>query len=252
MVRSVSNNLIEVPGTHTRVRRSGRAFALRFLRCHWLLEPLVLLAFLLVLVSGAIAADLPDPAPSEFDPILPQGAIWAGPYLGVEAGVSQTVTDIDSGGRKKDISRVDAAFGLFGGYNWEVSRFVLGVEGSATYLGAREKGRHPTLGSVDTGSKWSASLKARAGVPIQNVMPYLSLGIAATDHSLKANGKEHSSVNIGPVLGGGVEVAIRDSWRVRADYSLTGIVDTRDSYNGTRAKRTAGNHRLMIGLSRSF
>ncbi len=220
------------------------------LRSHWLLEPLVLLAVLGVLVVGASAADLDTYG----EPVYasdPQ-SLWAGPYLGLEAGISQTVTDVKSGGRSKDFSRVDAAFGVFGGYNWEVSRFVLGVEGSATYLGNLEKGRHPTLGAVETGSKWSVGAKARVGLPINTFMPYLSAGIVAADHTLKANGKENYSVSINPVVGAGLEVAVTDAWHVRADYSLQGIVNDKAKYGGTNAERTAGNHRLMIGLSRSF
>ena len=83
-------------------------------------------------------------------------------------------------------------------------------------------------------------------------MPYLSLGLAATEHSLKANGTEETSLSLGPVLGGGLEVAVQDNWRLRADYTLTGIIDDTSKFGGTDVKRTSGNHRLMIGLSRSF
>jgi len=223
----------------------------RVLRSHWVLEPLVLCAVLFVLISGAWAADL-EPYQEPVFQSPASHSLWAGPYLGFETGISQTVTDVKSGGRTKDLSRVDAAFGLFGGYNWEVSRFVLGLEAGATYLGGREKGRHPTLGSIEAGAKWTANAKARVGLPINNFMPYLSLGLAATEHSLKANGTEKNSVSIGPVLGGGLEVAVTQDWHIRADYSLTGIIDDRARYGGASVKRTSGNHRLMIGLSRSF
>ncbi len=251
MVSSFANYVFRAPPAIGRGRSRQRPGVIRrVLRSHWLLEPLVLCAVLGVLVVGASAADL-----ETFDaPVYSQvpQSLWAGPYLGFEAGVSQTVTDVKSGGRSKDFSRVDAAFGLFGGYNWEVSRFVLGVEGGAAYLGGREKGNHPTLGTIETGSKWTINAKARIGVPVNNVMPYLSLGIAATEHSLKANGTERNSVSVGPVIGGGVEVAVTDAWHLRADYSMTGILDEKAGYGGAKVDRTAGNHRLMIGLSRSF
>lgn len=232
--------------------RSGRAKVLRRLRCHWLLEPAILCAILAVLVSGAQAADLGDYQEPGFEPPAAPSSIWTGPYLGFETGASQTVTDVTAGGKSKDLSRVDAAFGLFGGYNWQVSRIVLGVEGGATYLGGREKGTHPTLGTVETGAKWTASAKARAGIPLGNFMPYLSAGLAATEHSLKANGKERTSVSVGPVIGGGLEVAFRDNWRLRADYTLTGIIDDKANYGGTSVERASGNQRFMIGVSRAF
>ena len=136
-----------------------------------------------------------------------------------------------------------------GSYNWEVSRFVVGVKGSATYLGGLEKGKHSTL---ETGSKWSVGAKARVGLPINNFMPYLSVGLAAADHTLKANGTENNSLSLSPVIGDGLEVAVSDAWHVRADHTLQGIVNDKTKYGGTSAERTAANHRLMIGVSRSF
>nr|WP_282449322.1 outer membrane beta-barrel protein [Roseibium sp. CAU 1639] len=252
MVSSFANYDFPARGQSGGLSRSvRRGIVRRILRSHWVLEPLVLCAVLLVLLSGAFAADLDTYQEPVFQSPAPH-SLWAGPYLGLETGVSQTVTDVKSGGRKKDFSRVDAAFGLFGGYNWEVSRFVLGVEGGAAYLGSREKGKHPTLGIVETGAKWTVNAKTRVGLPINNFMPYLSLGIAATEHSLKANGKEKNSVSIGPVFGGGLEVAVSDDWHVRADYSVTGILDETSLYGGSKVNRTSANHRLMIGLSRSF
>lgn len=252
MVSSFANYEISAASrSGTKVGRPRRGMLRRILRSHWLLEPLVLCAVLLVLLSGAYAADLDTYQEPTFQSPAPH-SLWAGPYLGFETGISQTATEVKSGGRKKDLSRVDAAFGLFGGYNWEVSRVVLGLEGGAAYLGGREKGRHPTLGTVETGAKWTVNAKARVGLPINNFMPYLSLGIAATEHSLKANGTERNSVSIGPVFGGGLEVAVSEDWHVRADYSVTGIIDDKARYGGSRVERTSANHRLMIGLSRSF
>ncbi|MBO6894727.1 MAG: outer membrane beta-barrel protein [Roseibium sp.] len=253
MVSPFANYDISFP---PRLRRAGMRHGdnplLRRLRRRWFLEPLVLCTVLGMLVTGARAADPGSFEEPVFEPVAAPQSLWAGPYLGFETGISQTATEVTVGGRKDDASRVDAAFGLFGGYNWEVSRFVLGVEAGAAYLGGREKGRHPTLGNYETGAKWTVNAKARAGLPINNFMPYLSVGIAATEHSLKANNKEHSSVSIGPVLGGGLEVAVTDEWRIRADYSLTGIIDSKDRYAGVSARRNSANHRLMIGISRAF
>lgn len=108
------------------------------------------------------------------------------------------------------------------------------------------------LGTVETGSKWSVGAKARVGFPISNFMPFLSVGLVAVDHTLKADGTEMNSVSLSPVIGGGLEVAVTNAWHVRADYSLQGIFDDKAKYGGTSAKRTAASHRLKIGVSRSF
>ena len=247
-----NSDFFRLPMSNGAVPQVRRASGMRCANRSWLIKPLVLSAVLLGLVSGAKAADPVNYDEPVYDPISESPSLWAGSYVGLQTGFSQTGTTVKPGGSKKDVSRVDAAFGLFGGYNWEVSRFVLGVEGSVNYLGGYKKAQHPTLGSIKTGSRWAVDAKLRAGLPFNNVMPYLSLGVAMTEHSLKANGKTNSSIGLNPVFGGGLEVAVTDKWRVRADYSLSGVANGKDWYNGTRVKREAANHRLMIGVSRSF
>ncbi|WP_299480989.1 outer membrane beta-barrel protein [uncultured Roseibium sp.] len=220
--------------------------------CYWLWRPAILCTVLGVLMSGAYGADLNSSEQPTMGIFASGHALWAGPYLGFEGGIAQTVTDVKANNRTEELSHVNAAFGLYGGYNWEVSRVVLGVEAAASYLGGTEKGDHPTLGPVEARASWTAAAKARAGLPIGNFMPYLSAGIAATEHSLTANGKEETSVSIGPVVGAGLEVALKDRWRVRADYSLTGIIDDTSRFGGADVERMSGNQRLMLGISRSF
>lgn len=221
-----------------------------FLR--WLWKPLLLCAVSAVLVTGARAADLGTGHAPIFVTAKPAKKLWSGPYLGLEGGVSNTLTEVKANGRTEELSRVDAAFGLFAGHNWQVSRFVLGVEGAATYIGGTEKGTHPTLGAISADAKWTVSAKARAGVPIGNFLPYLSAGLAVSEHGLKVGEDRQTSVFVGPVVGAGVELALKDKWRVRADYALTGIMNETSRFGSTRVRRQSGNQRLMLGLSRSF
>ncbi|MET1411093.1 outer membrane beta-barrel protein [Roseibium sp. HPY-6] len=220
--------------------------------CHWLWKPAILCTVLGILMSGAHGADLNSTEPPATGTFASGHALWAGPYLGFEGGIAQTVTDVKASNRTEELSHVNAAFGIYGGYNWEVSRVVLGVEAAASYLGGTEKGGHPTLGPIEARASWTAAAKARAGLPIGNFMPYLSAGIAATEHSLTANGNEETSVSIGPVVGAGLEVAMKEKWRVRADYTLTGIIDDTSSFGGTDVDRRSGSQRFMLGISRSF
>lgn len=229
------------------VGRSGGRFFLR-----WLWKPLLLCTVSAVLLTGARAADLGTGHAPLFVTAKPAKQLWSGPYLGLEGGISNTLTEVKANGRTEELSRVDAAFGLFAGHNWQVSRFVLGVEGAATYIGGTEKGTHPTLGAVSADAKWTVSAKARAGVPVGNFLPYLSAGVAVSEHGLKVGNDRQTSVQVGPVIGAGVEVALKDKWRVRADYSLSGVINETSRFNGTSVRRQAGNQRLMLGLSRSF
>ncbi len=218
----------------------------------WLWKPLQLCTVSAVLVTGARAADLGTGHAPLFVSAKPVQKRWSGPYLGLEGGVSNTLTEVKANNQTKELSRIDAAFGVFGGHNWQVSRFVLGLEGAATYIGGTEKGTHPTLGAVSADAKWTVSAKARAGVPLGNFLPYLSAGLAVSEHGLEVGSDRQTSIQVGPVIGAGVEVALKDRWRVRADYSLTGIINETSRFNGSSVRRQAGNQRLMLGLSRSF
>lgn len=177
---------------------------------------------------------------------------WAGTYAGAEIGPGQTVTDVKSAGRKKEIDRMDAAFGVFAGHNWQFSRLVAGVEASGTYLGGEGKADHPVLGPVRARAAWTASVKGRVGMPFGRVMPYLSAGLALSGHELKARGQSKTSTGLGLVLGAGSEYAASQHLRLRADYSLTGVMDAKDTYGGTSASRMSGNHRLMFGAAYVF
>lgn len=219
----------------------------------WLVKPLILCGVLAVLIGSARAADLDDFSSTELSGTFQPASIWAGPYAGAELGLSQTGTEAKAAGQKADFDRTDAAFGLFAGYNWQVSRVVLGVEAGGAYLGGQGKGNLPGVGNVKAGSQWAATLRGRAGVPIGNFMPYLSAGLSATQYSFEANGKKDTEVSLGPVVGVGVEMALLQNWRLRADYSLTGILgENKRSYNGTTIERSAGNHRLMLGVAYGF
>ncbi|GGB50411.1 outer membrane protein [Roseibium aquae] len=213
----------------------------------------MLCAVLTALVGSARAADLGEFSSAQGPEGFQPGSIWAGSYAGFEAGLSQSGTEAEAGSAKTDFDRTDAAFGAFAGYNWEVSRFVLGVEAGGAYLGGQGKGTLSGVGAIKGGSQWTASLRGRAGVPIGNFMPYLSAGLAATEYTFEANGRKKSEVQFGPMLGAGLEVAAHDKWRVRADYALTGVLgEDKENFNGTTIKRSAGNHRLMLGISRAF
>lgn len=234
-----------------RARPAGVKAIQRMNRTIWL-KPLVMCAVLGGLVVGAKAADV-SMSDDFVTPSLPsRGSIWEGAYFGAEVGASQTLTELKASGGKSTASRTDAAFGLFGGYNWQVSRVVLGVEAGATYLGGQGKKDLAGVGSVTAGSKWSSSLRGRVGLPFESFMPYLSAGLAATEHSTKANGKTRSAIGVGLIVGGGLEVAVSENWRVRADYSATGILNKKDVFGGTQIERAAANHRLMLGVSYAF
>ncbi|WP_439529578.1 outer membrane protein [Pannonibacter sp.] len=220
-----------------------------------LASPLVLL--LGVWGSSALAADLAQPLPdydnSSVIETQRKRNPFEGAYFGVEAGVSGSATKTEFGSTKKTNSRVDAAFGAFAGYNWQVSRVILGVEGSATYLGGQLKSQVTGLGQVKSSSPYSFGVKGRIGLPIDNFMPYLSVGLAATQHSYQVQGfKAKKSMHLGTSVGAGLEVALTDNLRARADYTLTAIAADKHKFGTKTVKDFSANHRLMLGVAYAF
>lgn len=203
----------------------------------------------------AFAADLPGSLP-DYENI---GAHehgkprFAGGYMGLAAGLSgKTDKSKDSG--KKSSSRMDAAFGLFGGYNWQVGNAVAGVEGSAMYLGNKKTAVGTgALSGIRAHSPWAADIKGRVGMPMGHFMPYLSAGVALTQHTYQMQGfKDKKSVSVRPVVGGGLEMAMAGNMRLRADYTLTMGSNKKQSFGSTSFKESSTSHHLMFGASYAF
>ena len=201
--------------------------------------------------ASAFSADMPD-VPGLYSAAGPAPHFsWQGGYVGAQIGAGQMGGRVTSGTRKK-FDEGGVAAGIYGGYNWEISRFVLGLEADLTHMGNEKKFNHASLGKVTAKSNWSAGLKGRVGLPIDRFMPYLSAGLTASDYELKANGVTKKSNNVSLSLGAGMEYALSDKVHLRADYSLNGLNSSSENFGGTRIKSEAAEHRLMLGLSYHF
>src|SRR5579872_7263785 len=100
---------------------------------------------LLLGTTAAMAADLPmkaAPPPVEI-------YNWTGFYIGASAGGSFGFSDhVDRASGLSDTSGYNVKGGLIGGtlgYNWQVSNFVVGFEGDASW--ASEVGSMPDVGA---------------------------------------------------------------------------------------------------------
>jgi outer membrane immunogenic protein len=135
--------------------------------------------------------------------------------------------------------------GLEGGYNWQVRNFVYGLEsdfGAFGLRGSRQvSGVIPNNGFFDSGpfmvthsisTDWLWTLRGRVGVALpNNILPFLTGGLAVTQFRFSSatnfagnfgfpasSGAGSSAVMAGWTLGGGVEWAFNDHWRVKAEY----------------------------------
>jgi outer membrane immunogenic protein len=182
--------------------------------------------------TAALAADLAVKAP-------PPVAIydWTGFYIGVAGGGSLGTSDhIDVATGRSDASGYNIKGGLAGGtlgYNWQISSFVVGFEGDASWVG--EYGSNPDLGlagivdgagnplfTSSTRETWMATARARFGYAVNNLLFYGTGGYAAAgveagvkDANTGALLASATSTRSGWTAGGGLEWGFAPNWSAK-------------------------------------
>ena len=167
---------------------------------------------LAIALSGTYAAQA-----SEFD----------GVWLGAKLGYNQS----DLSGFDKQSA---TAFGLVGGYNWDVESFLVGVEGFADLNG---KATH-NPGSVNYGSR-DLGIDGKFGVPVGDWLPYARLGYVRTT----GNGDASSIRGSGAHLGLGAEYKFTPTLSVSGEYSHA---------NAKSGLVRLNNNNFMLGLNYYF
>ncbi|MFA6121601.1 MAG: OmpA family protein [Sideroxydans sp.] len=136
-----------------------------------------------------------------------QASQFSGGYVGLNIG--QNTSSQTSLADKKEIYP-----GLKAGYNKDIGSFLLGGE---------------VFGDVHGGSytKEDLGLDARLGLPMNNWMPYLKLGVAGTEPGSRLH------------AGLGVEYSLSDRWSINAEYTT----DKKDAYK---------NNNIALGINGFF
>ena len=178
----------------------------------------------LICAGGAHAADMAVKAPP-MAPYVP-APNWTGFYIGVNGGWGWTNDNIDG-----------AVFGGQIGYNWQMSNWVLGIEGDfdgAGISGTRQSVFANAVAPFTDGfsatarTNWLASIRGRLGYVWGPGLLYFTGGGAWEDvtvHAMFSDGFAGQSVagsfsqtRSGFVIGGGYEWMVAPSWTVRAEY----------------------------------
>jgi outer membrane immunogenic protein len=193
--------------------------------------------FVRVALAGALMAVIAAKAEAaDFD--LPAVYDWTGLYIGAHAGYGEAeigyqlnADDIFSNQDGQTVSRtLDGLVG--GGYNWQIDKFVLGLEGSFTWAGFDHQavidsgiGNNPVFHSD---MDWIAALTPRLGVAFDNVLIYGKGGLALADLGTRIEQQalagqrftEDDATEFGWTIGAGAEVALVGKWMVgvEVDY----------------------------------
>lgn len=173
--------------------------------------------------SAPAFAGNPYPAPSEPAPAAapaPQNDRWTGPYVGLGAGW----TFLDGERSSADLPDNDFepdGFTVHGlaGWNVRLQGIVVGIEGEIGYTDDDEK-FVVTGNGFDVGSDFTFAVRARAGLPLGNVLYYVAGGLAGADYEVNDIGfGRDSGTLIGWTAGVGADLAISERIALRGEVN---------------------------------
>lgn len=167
----------------------------------------------IALVSAAAGADLPPGPPNYYKApaFVPPPYNWSGLYIGVNGGAGFGRSNWDTAG---SFNTFGGVVGGTVGYNYQINRVVLGVEGDVDWSGIRG-----SAGGFTTSDSWLSTVRGRMGYAADRFMPYITGGGAFGN--INASGPAiggGSATNAGWTLGGGIEFAIAGNWTAKAEY----------------------------------
>lgn len=196
-------------------------------------------ALMLATASLAHAADLPGGSYYTPPQPPPPSSVWMGPYLGATIGYEWGIVD-NSPTRPSGI-----VGGVEGGYNWQRGAFVLGAEADIQLSGADD-----TISPFEFSNLWFGTVRARAGVALNNVLLYGTGGLSYGDLRAELFNLTETHTTVGWVAGAGVEVAFNPSWSVKAEWLYLQLSDATFSLTGT--SNGFGGDILRVGVNYHF
>ena len=153
--------------------------------------------------AGGIVAPVVDAAPvAVVAPVVAPVSDWSGFYAGLQYGQGDAEASFEGDSVSEDFD----AYGLFGGYNRDFGKFVLG--GELDY----NRVDFDNGGDADL-----ARLRGRAGYDLGRFMPYVTLGAAYLD------GDDFSETGL--TYGIGADFKVTERFLVGAEYTRQDFSD---------------------------
>lgn len=164
----------------------------------------------------------------------PVSRAWTGFYLGTQVGhvwADANIDHIDYPGMAGwfNLEPDGILGGVHLGYNWQTAGgFVLGLETEFNGHSGSDSGDNvdfsPGLYVADLQMKWSGSTRLRLGYGGDRWLGFVTGGVAYAGYDVDylynstPAGASAADRLVGWTLGGGVEYAVTDAWRVRGSY----------------------------------
>jgi outer membrane immunogenic protein len=189
--------------------------------------------------SAATAADIPRPYAQPYMAVAPVVFGWTGPYIGVNVGYQWA-----------DVTRsVFEPQGVMGGaqagYNWQFGSFMVGAETDLQVSGADD-----VFAPYKFSNPWFGTVRARAGLALNNVLLYGTGGFAYGEGKLSAFGLSEMHTQMGWAAGVGIEVGFTRNWSAKAEYMFVDLSDR--PYILTGARNGIESHIVRLGVNYHF
>lgn len=207
---------------------------------------------LVALTVTASAADLtyePAPAPVAVAPVFD----WTGFYVGVHGGGAWgdfNVENVATAGG----STSAALGGAQVGYNYQVDKWVFGIQTDLAYTGISQDSTIIPGVNLNTKMNWLGSTTVRAGYAMDTWLFYAKGGVAYGEGEAKIDNfaYQNSNWHTGWTVGGGVEKAFTKNITglLEYDYYDLGNADYNTPFGGVNAKFT--NNVVKVGINYKF
>ena len=186
-----------------------------------------------VCAVSAGAADLPLPAPVPTAPVAYAPAAifnWTGFYIGGHAGAGFANSSWSDPltGAGNSFSSTGFLGGGQAGVNYQIDRFVLGVEGDWSWTGLNGSGNNSAGNAISTNARWTSTVTGRVGAAFDRFLVYGKGGVAfAQDQSgftdTFGNSASNSLMRTGWTAGAGLEYGITKNWSAKLEYDYLGF-----------------------------
>lgn len=228
--------------------------------------------------TTALAADIDVPPPPPVEELRPATYDWTGFNVGVFVAANavdghydatpicddpatpaiETCTIVDP-----EMSGIGYAFGVKGGFDYQMGDIVLGIMGDWAMGGKIADNDDPSEATwlkVDN----MGTLRARAGWALDDTLLYASAGVALAEMEFGglvgpgAVADSHTDWTTGLALGGGIEHAITDNLSVSLDYMYVDFQDSKHyltdgaGAGGTVDMKYNAFHTIRAGMSYRF
>ncbi|HZP79316.1 MAG TPA: outer membrane beta-barrel protein [Pseudolabrys sp.] len=198
-------------------------------------------AALAVTAAGtAGAADLPRGNVPYYSAPAPTAYNWAGWYAGVNVGYEWGQI------HNNNTNPTGLAGGVQGGYNWQSGQFVFGGETDLQVSGADD-----TFAPYKFSNTWFGTLRGRAGIAVNNMLFYGTLGLAYGGLKGENLGLSETKTHLGWAGGAGFEFGLTPQWSARAEYMYMNLSDRAYSVTGGVSNGLSANI-LRFGVNYHF